>query len=55
LDNRRRHESASPTARIVARLSYGTRVSVTGRMGDWYQIEHLGKSVGWVHRQVIGM
>jgi hypothetical protein len=48
-------ESASARAKIAARLSFGTRVSVTGRAGDWYRIEHLGKSIGWVHRQAIGM
>jgi uncharacterized protein YgiM (DUF1202 family) len=48
-------EGASARAKIAARLSYGTRVSVTGRAGDWYRIEHLGKRLGWVHRQAIGM
>jgi hypothetical protein len=47
--------NASANAPIAARLSYGTRVSVTGRLGDWYRIEHLGKRIGWVHRQAIGM
>jgi hypothetical protein len=48
-------ESASPRANIATRLPYGTRVSVTGRMGDWYRIERLGKSLGWIHRQAIGL
>jgi hypothetical protein len=48
-------ESPSPRAPVATRLSSGTRVSVTGRMGDWYRIERLGKSLGWVHRQAIGM
>lgn len=45
----------SPRAKVEARLSYGTRVNVTGRAGDWYRIEHGGKSLGWVHRKAIGM
>jgi Bacterial SH3 domain len=48
-------ESASPHAKIAARLAYGTRVSVTGRAGDWYRIEHGGKRIGWIHRKAIGM
>lgn len=48
-------ESPSPRAKIRARLSYGTRVNVTGRTGDWYRIEHAKESLGWVHRKAIGM
>ena len=48
-------EAPSPKAKVEARLSYGTRVNVTGRAGDWYRIEHGGKSLGWVHRKAIGM
>jgi hypothetical protein len=48
-------DDPSPRATVTARLSYGTRVNVTGRAGDWYRIEHGGKSVGWVHRKAIGM
>jgi Bacterial SH3 domain len=48
-------ERASPRAKIATRLSYGTRVNVTGRMGDWYRIEHGGKVLGWVQRKAIGM
>lgn len=48
-------DEPSPRAKVAARLSYGTRVSVTGRTGDWYRIEHAGKSIGWVHRKAIGM
>jgi len=48
-------DDPAPRARVAARLSYGTRVNVTGRAGDWYRIEHAGKSLGWVHRKAIGM
>jgi hypothetical protein len=48
-------ERASPRAKIAARLSYGARVNVTGRMGEWYRIEQGGKALGWVHRKAIGM
>ncbi len=48
-------EAPSPKAKVEARLSYGTRVNVTGRAGDWYRIERGGKSLGWVHRKAIGM
>jgi SH3-like domain-containing protein len=48
-------DDPSPRATVAARLSYGTRVSVTGRAGDWYRIEQSGKSLGWVHRKAIGM
>jgi hypothetical protein len=48
-------ESPSPRAKVATELSYGTRVNVTGRLGDWYRIERLGKSLGWIHRQAIGL
>ncbi len=48
-------EAPSREAKIAARLLYGTRVNVTGRMGEWYRIEHDGGSIGWVHRKAIGM
>jgi SH3 domain-containing protein len=48
-------DSPSPRAKVAARLTYGTRVSVTGRAGDWYRIERAGKSLGWLHRKAIGM
>lgn len=41
---------------IVARLLSGTRVSVTGRRGDWYRVEYDGKdNEGWVYRAAIGL
>lgn len=48
-------DDPSPRAKVADRLSYGTRVSVTGRSGEWYRIERAGKSLGWVHRKAIGM
>jgi hypothetical protein len=48
-------DSPSPRAKVTTQLSYGTRVSVTGRAGDWYRIERAGKSLGWLHRKAIGM
>lgn len=48
-------ESPSPRAKVAARLAYGTRVSVTGRAGDWYRVERAGQSLGWLHRKAIGM
>lgn len=48
-------DTPSPRGEVTAKLSYGTRVSVTGRAGDWYRIERAGKSLGWLHRKAIGM
>lgn len=48
-------EKPAPRAKVAARLSYGTRVSVSGRVGDWYRIEHRGKELGWVHAKAIGL
>jgi Bacterial SH3 domain len=41
---------------VVARVLSGTRVSVTGRNGDWYRIKYDAKGgSGWVFRTAIGM
>jgi hypothetical protein len=48
-------ESPSSQAPITARLGYGTRISVTGRAGDWYRIERAGKPLGWVHHEALGL
>lgn len=41
---------------VVARVLQGTRVTVTGRKGDWYRVKYDGKgSEGWVFRTAIGM
>ena len=48
--------SASRDGAVVARVLQGTRVSVTGRRGDWYRIKYDVKgNVGWVYRTAIGM
>ena len=41
---------------IVARVLSGTRVSVTGRRGDWYRVKYDAKgNEGWVFRGAIGL
>jgi uncharacterized protein YgiM (DUF1202 family) len=41
---------------VVARVLRGTRVSVTGRQGDWYRVKYDGKgNEGWVFRTAVGM
>ena len=48
--------SASRDASVIARVLQGTRVSVTGRRGDWYRVKYDVKgNVGWVYRTAIGM
>lgn len=48
--------SPSRDGTVAARVLQGTRVSVTGRRGDWYRIKYDVKgSVGWVYRTAIGM
>lgn len=43
-------------AETVERIAYGTRVSVTGRQGDWYRIKYGRKGqTGWVHRKALGL
>ncbi len=49
---------ASPLrdAKVVARVLQGTRVSVTGRNGDWYRIKYDARgNEGWTFRTAIGM
>ncbi|HWO14073.1 MAG TPA: SH3 domain-containing protein, partial [Polyangiaceae bacterium] len=48
-------EGPSSQAHVAARLAHGTRVSVTGRAGDWYRIARSGKVMGWVHREALGL
>jgi SH3 domain-containing protein len=48
-------DGPSREANISAKLLYGTRIEVTGRLGDWYRVNHDGKNVGWLHRKAIGM
>jgi len=46
----------SRDGKVVARVLSGTRVVVTGRNGDWYQIKYDAKgNQGWVYRTAIGM
>jgi SH3 domain-containing protein len=41
---------------IAARLLFGTRVRVTGRLGDWYRVSYDAKGrIGWVHKNEVGM
>lgn len=41
---------------VRARVLSGTRVSVTGKSGDWFRIKYDAKgSQGWVYRTAIGM
>ncbi len=46
----------SRDGKVVARILSGTRVVVTGRNGDWYEIKYDAKgNQGWVFRTAIGM
>lgn len=48
--------SASRDGAVIARVLQGTRITVTGRRGDWYRIKYDVKgNVGWVYRTAIGM
>ena len=48
--------SPSRDSEVVARVLSGTRVSVTGRNGDWYRVKYDAKGgEGWVFRTAIGM
>jgi hypothetical protein len=41
---------------IATHLLFGTRVRVTGRLGDWYRVSYDAKGrIGWVHRNEVGM
>lgn len=43
-------------AKIVARVLAGARLTVTGRMGDWYRVKYdaAGRE-GWVHGAALGL
>jgi len=46
----------SKDGKVVARILSGTRVIVTGRNGEWYEIKYDAKgNQGWVYRTAIGM
>jgi len=41
---------------ILARVLGGTRLTVTGRQGDWYRVKYDAKgSEGWVYKSAIGL
>lgn len=41
---------------VATRLLFGTRIKVTGRLGDWYRVIYDAKGrIGWVHRNEVGM
>jgi hypothetical protein len=49
-------DSAERDAKVKARLLYGTRVFVTGKVGEWYEVKYDSKGrKGWVHKNAIGM
>jgi hypothetical protein len=49
-------DRADSAGKIVTRLLYGTRVFVTGRVGDWYEIKYDSKGrKGFVHQNSLGM
>jgi hypothetical protein len=49
-------ETPSAEGAIAARLLFGTRIKVTGRLGDWYRVIYDAKGrIGWVHRNEVGM
>jgi hypothetical protein len=49
-------ESPSGQAPTLDRLKNGSRVTVTGRKGDWYRVKYGRPSrAGWVHRQALGL
>lgn len=49
-------ETPAKEAPVAARLTFGTRVRVTGRQGDWYRVVYDAKGrVGWVHRSEVGL
>lgn len=42
--------------KIVSRLRYGTRVSVSAKRGKWYEVKYDAKGdKGWVHRNALGL
>lgn len=41
---------------VLARVLGGTRLTVTGRQGDWYRVKYDAKgSEGWVYKAAIGL
>ena len=49
-------DNPSGQAATLDRLKNGSRVTVTGRKGDWYQVKYGRPSrAGWVHRKALGL
>jgi hypothetical protein len=49
-------DRADSSGKIVTRLLYGTRVFITGRVGDWYEIKYDSKGhKGFVHQNSLGV
>jgi hypothetical protein len=49
-------ETPASDGAVATRLLFGTRVKVTGRLGDWYRVIYDAKGrIGWVHRNEVGM
>lgn len=43
-------------AKLTAELQFGTRVQVTGRVGEWYQVKFgTPTQSGWVHETALGL
>jgi hypothetical protein len=41
---------------VLARVLGGTRLTVTGRQGEWYRVKYDAKgSEGWVYKSAIGL
>ena len=49
-------ESPSARAETLDRLLRGSRITVTGRQGDWYKVKYGRPArTGWVHRKALGL
>jgi uncharacterized iron-regulated membrane protein len=49
-------ESPSGQAETLDRLLRGSRISVTGRKGDWYRVKYGRPArTGWVHHKALGL
>lgn len=49
-------EEPETEAHVKARLLAGTRLVVTGRMGDWYRVKYDAQGrEGWVHGAALGL
>jgi hypothetical protein len=49
-------DKAETDAAVLTRLLYGTRVFVTGRIGEWYEVKYDSKGrKGFIHKNALGM